>query len=245
MEKLGLRATSTSRCTCRCATRTRPASRRSPTLRDGDDRRRSKASVARLPQSRSGRAASWWCACTTAATSWCCASCTSTRRTRRRSRPGARVRVRGEVRGGFFGREMVHPSVQGGRRRHAAGDRADAGLPEQRAAAAGLPAQGRRRRRWRARRWPSCCPPASCPPGLPSLREALQLPAPPAARREPGRARGPQPPGLAAPEVRGAAGAAAVAAAGQARARAAARAGAAGAAPAACTSAARGAAVSR
>ena len=28
---------------------------------------------------------------------------------------GARVRVRGEVRGGFLGREMVHPELQGGR----------------------------------------------------------------------------------------------------------------------------------
>ena len=34
---------------------------------------------------------------------------------------GQRVRVRGELRGGFFGREMVHPTCQGGRRRHAAG----------------------------------------------------------------------------------------------------------------------------
>jgi ATP-dependent DNA helicase RecG len=29
--------------------------------------------------------------------------------------PGARVRVRGEVRGGFFGREMVHPTLKAGR----------------------------------------------------------------------------------------------------------------------------------
>ena len=60
---------------------------------------------------------------------------------------GERVRVRGEVRGGFFGREMVHPAFK-------AVD-ADTPLPtaltpvypSTRAAAAGLPAQGDRRRR--------------------------------------------------------------------------------------------------
>ena len=75
---------------------------------------------------------------------------------------GKRVRVRGEARGGFFGLEMVHPSFKVVAARHAAADRADAGLPEHGAAVAGGAAQGRRRRpgarrprRDRARR--RCC----------------------------------------------------------------------------------------
>ena len=55
---------------------------------------------------------------------------------------GARVRVRGEARGGFFGLEMVHPSFKAVDEDTPLAARADAGLPDHRAAAAGLPAQG-------------------------------------------------------------------------------------------------------
>ena len=229
-------ATSTSRCTCRCATRTRRAlvpHRRRARRRE---RRRSKASCA-MRGSSSGRAGSW--------------SCTLGRRQRRAgaalpallpvapedaARPARGCACAARRAAASSACEMVHPSVQGRRRRHAAADLADAGLPEQRAAAAGLPAQGDRRRRWRARRWTSAAGRRACRPACRRLREALALPAPPAARREPRRARGPLPSGLAAAEVRGAAGAAALAAAGAARARSAARAGAARRAAAACTS---------
>ena len=57
------------------------------------------------------------------------------------------MRVRGEARGGFFGLEMVHPAFKAVTRGDAAADGADAGLPEHGAAAAGLSAQGGRRRR--------------------------------------------------------------------------------------------------
>jgi ATP-dependent DNA helicase RecG len=48
----------------------------------------------------------------TTAASCCCASCTSTPPQQKRLAEGARLRVRGELRGGFFGREMVHPAVK-------------------------------------------------------------------------------------------------------------------------------------
>ena len=44
--------------------------------------------------------------------SWCCASSTSIRASRRRSQPGQRVRVFGEVRDGHFGLEIVHPQFK-------------------------------------------------------------------------------------------------------------------------------------
>ena len=157
-------ATSTSPCTCRCATKTKPASRRSATLRDGSvgaDRRHGHATA----RCRPVRAASSWCACTTPATTWCCVSCTSTRRTQKTFAVGARVRARGEARGGLFGLEMVHPAVQGGAGRHAAAQRADARLPEHGATAAGLLAQGRGVGAAARRPHRDCCPPASCPRG--------------------------------------------------------------------------------
>ena len=136
---------------------------------------------------------------------------------------GARLRVRGELRGGFLGREMVHPVGQAGRR--AAADRADAGVPDQRAAAAGLPAQGGGFGAGaRAAARGAAAGHGSRRPAEPARRAAPAAPS--AARRAAGRAGRPQPPGLAAPEVRRTAGAAAVAADGAARARPAARAGA-------------------
>ena len=96
--------------------------------------------------------------------------------------PGARVRVRGEVRGGFFGREMVHPAFKRGRRRHAAADGADAGVPEQRASC---------RRPTCARPSPSALaraplhellPPALLPRGPADPARGAAVPAPPAAR---------------------------------------------------------------
>lgn len=66
---------------------------------------------------------------------------------------------------------------RGRTRRAAAGD-ADAGVPDRRGAAAGLPAQGHRlgAGACAARRpWPAAARAAWWPPGLPSLREALQF----------------------------------------------------------------------
>jgi hypothetical protein len=128
---------------------------------------------------------------------------------------GQRVRARGEVRGGFLGREMVHP-VQASVARHAAAAGADARLPQQRAAAAGLPAQGGGVGAGARAAWPRCCRRACCPPACPRCATRCMLPAPPAAGTSAGHAGRPQPPGLAAAEVRGAAGPAAVAAAGAA-----------------------------
>jgi len=58
--------------------------------------------------------------------------------------PGALVRARGEVRGGFLGARDGPSGVQGRAARRAAVRRAHAGLPDQRATAAGVPAQGGR-----------------------------------------------------------------------------------------------------
>src|SRR5574343_470941 len=70
-------------CTCRCATRTRRASRRwRGPLAASRCRSRSSCTTTRCS---TGHGARWWCA------------------------PGARIRAFGEVRGGFFGLEMVHP----------------------------------------------------------------------------------------------------------------------------------------
>ena len=57
---------------------------------------------------------------------------------------GNRLRVRGELKGGFLGWQMVHPDLQAGRRRTAGG--ADAGVFHRRQPAPGLPAQGGARR---------------------------------------------------------------------------------------------------
>ena len=57
----------------------------------------------------SGRAGSSWCRCATRAARSSRASSTSTRARRKSLAPGARVRLFGEVRPGFFGGEMVHP----------------------------------------------------------------------------------------------------------------------------------------
>ena len=82
------------------------------------------------------------------------------------ARRGTRVRVRGEVRGGFFGLEMVHPAFKVVARGDAAADGADAGLPDharscrrrmlRKAVAAGA---GARRPR-----------PSTCPPGVAAAR---------------------------------------------------------------------------
>jgi ATP-dependent DNA helicase RecG len=52
------------------------------------------------------------------------------------------LRVRGELRGGFFGREMVHPEVRIVQEGAPAAAGSDAGLPHHGRPAAGLPAQG-------------------------------------------------------------------------------------------------------
>jgi ATP-dependent DNA helicase RecG len=96
--------------------------------------------------------------------------------------PWASVRVRGEVRGGFFGREMVHPTFKAGGR-HAAAAGADARLPHQRAAAAGLPAQGGGLSALARAPLAELLPPGCCPRPAHAARGAA-VPAPPAA---PGR----------------------------------------------------------
>ena len=163
---------------------------------------------------------------TTATTLRAALPATSTRRSRRPWRPGARVRVRGEVRGGFFGREMVHPSFKAVAR-HAAADGADAGLPE--------PARSCRRptcarpspRRWHARRWPRLLPAdAACPPACRRCARPA-VPAPPAARCDAGRTRGPLHPAWQRLKFEELLAQQLSQAAGQARARGAARAGAA------------------
>ena len=85
---------------------------------------------------------------------------------------GVRIRARGDVRSGFFGREMVHPSFKA----------VEAGTPLSSALTPVYPtARNCRRpicarpspRRCSARRSPKCCRPTCVPAGLPSLRDAL------------------------------------------------------------------------
>ncbi len=123
---------------------------------------------------------------------------------------GVRVRVRGEVRGGFFGREMVHPALR----------LVDDGSPLPSALTPVYPSSAQLPQAYLRKAIASALaraplqellPPALLPPGLPSLREALHFLHHPPPDAEPVYVGRPQPPGLAAPEVRGAAGAAAVA----------------------------------
>ena len=88
--------------------------------------------------------------------------------------PGARVRVRGEVRGGFLGREMVHPVVR------IVGD--DSPLPS--ALTPVYPSSAQLPQAYLSKAIASALaraplhellPPALLPLGLPSLREALQF----------------------------------------------------------------------
>ncbi|MBN8491850.1 MAG: ATP-dependent DNA helicase RecG, partial [Burkholderiales bacterium] len=88
--------------------------------------------------------------------------------------PGTRVRARGEVRIGFFGREMVHPAVK------AVADGAP--LPQTLTpvypAGAQLPQAYLRKAIASALQRAALqevLPPTLLPPGLPSLREALQV----------------------------------------------------------------------
>ena len=88
--------------------------------------------------------------------------------------PGQRVRARGEVRGGFFGREMVHPTVKA--------VQPDTPLPQVLTpvypSSAQLPQAYLRKVVASAlARAPlqELLPPGLLPPGLPPLREALQL----------------------------------------------------------------------
>ena len=117
------------------------------------------------PTSSTGRGASSSACSRTATTtaararSSCCASSTSIRTSRRRSRPAARVRVFGDVRDGHFGREIVHPQFKVVDAGHAAAGSADAGLSDDRGARAGDAAQGdraRARRRSGAHRRDRC-----------------------------------------------------------------------------------------
>ena len=88
--------------------------------------------------------------------------------------PGTRVRARGEVRVGFFGREMVHPAVKA----VAEGSPLPQTLTPVYPAGAQLPQAYLRKAIASAlQRAPlqEVLPPALLPPGLPSLRDALQV----------------------------------------------------------------------
>jgi ATP-dependent DNA helicase RecG len=134
--------------------------------------------------------------------------------TQQRRWPRARrLRVRGELRGGFFGFEMVHPAVQDGGRGAAA-----AALTPVYPASAGLPQAYLRKAIGVALPRAPCTrllPPAACRRAAAPARclNYLHHPPPAASLRPAGR---PQPPGLAAAQVRGAAGAAALQLRGQA-----------------------------
>ena len=104
-------ATSTWRCTCRCATRTRRASCAIADARDGDTVQ-VEGTVRDGARSSSARAASWWCGGRRQRRAACCASCNFYPSQQKALAVGTRVRVRGEVRGGFLGREMVHPAFK-------------------------------------------------------------------------------------------------------------------------------------
>ncbi len=84
--------------------------------------------------------------------------------------PGARVRVRGELRGGFFGREMVHPVVK------SAASALPTSLTPVYPSTAQLPQAALRRAIDEAlKREPlaECLPAGTVPPGLPPLRAAV------------------------------------------------------------------------
>ena len=159
------------------------ARRRSPTLRDGETGA-GRGRRHRLARSSSGRAASWSSRIADDSGDLVLRFLHFYPSQQKTLARGTRVRARGEVRGGFFGLRDGAPGVQGRRRGDAAADRADAGLPDHGAAAAGLPAQGGRRGLARADSTRSL-PPALLPPGLPTLREALRFlhQPPPGARR--------------------------------------------------------------
>lgn len=92
----------------------------------------------------------------------------------RQMAPGTRLRVRGELRGGFLGREMVHPVV----RAVAEGEPLSASLTPVYPTSAGLPqaylrkavASGLHRAVLA-----EVLPPEAIPPGLPPLKEALRF----------------------------------------------------------------------
>ncbi len=149
---------------------------------------------------------------------------------------GARLRIRGEVKGGFWGRQMLHPAFR------LAGGELPAALTPVYPTTAGLPQPYLRRAIVSALQRVDLS--GNHPPGAgtsdpavpgrgrrgPLLVDAARragVPAPSHTRRGLGHAGGPQPSCLAAAEGRGTARAAALAAGGQARARPAARAGAA------------------
>ena len=125
---------------------------------------------------------------------------------------GTRLRIRGELKGGFLGWQMVHPTFKA-----AGGESLPHALTPVYSTVAACPqayvrkaVAGGLSRADLSETVPADAPPA---PGLDRLEPArgLALPAPADARGVAGRAGGSQPSGLAAPEVRGAAGAAAVA----------------------------------
>ena len=84
-------------------------------------RRRSKAWCATAEVEFRGRAASSWCACDDGSDELVLRFLHFYPSHQKTLAVGTRVRVRGEVRGGFFGREMVHPTFKAGRPKHAAG----------------------------------------------------------------------------------------------------------------------------
>ena len=92
-----------------------------------------------------------------AATSWCCASSTSIRRTRRRSRPASACARAARSRGGFFGREMVHPTFKAVTPGAPLPPSLTPVYPTTAQLPQAVPAQGDRRRPGRAPTSTSCC----------------------------------------------------------------------------------------
>ena len=178
------RATSTWRCTCRCATRTRPAS---CAMRDAARRRHRRRSKASSPTARSQYRPRRQLVVKIADDSGDLVlrflnfypsqqKALAAGTARARARRSARRLLR---------REMVHPTFKAVTGGDAVADGADAGLSEHGAAVAGVPAQGGRRAacaRADLDRAPAARRRAHAAGLAWDLREALALSAPPAAR---------------------------------------------------------------
>ncbi len=199
-------------CICRCATRTRRASRRSSgPLAASRCRSRWSCTATSCSSGRGGR---WWCGPVTARGDITLRFFSFYPSQQAALSVGSRIRAFGEVRGGFFGAEMVHPRFRkvADDEPLARGDDADLsvhrrtgqfGLAEADRQGAG---DGRYVRN--PARGAAPAPEAARPGAQP------EIPAQPAARHRAGHPACAQPPGLAAGQVRRGAGPAVVAAPG-------------------------------
>jgi ATP-dependent DNA helicase RecG len=107
LAKMGLRRDIDLACTCRCATRTKPASPRWPARAMATVQIEATVTAARCSCAR----AACWCRWMTARAAASCAFqlLPSHQKT---LAVGARLRIRGEVKGGFWGRQMLHPAFR-------------------------------------------------------------------------------------------------------------------------------------